>query len=98
MPPAAMRLLASFMICARPRLLAGEEQLAEFLQHRLDLVEGAFGPDTMTASVPSVAPVMPPLTGASTQPILALRELGLRDAAAPPGPSSTVDHRRTFEP
>ena len=57
-----------------------------------------FGHDTMTASVPAFAPVMPPLTGESTQPIWRSASLPATSVATP-GP--VVDRSiisRTFEP
>ena len=74
------------------------EQLAERAEQWLDLPVCGAGQDTITASVPALAPVTPPLTGASTQ---AIRRSASWPATslATPGPvverSMTV---RTVEP
>ena len=63
---AASRLFASFMTCAWPAPSPQKNTLPKFLSTASSFVKTGLGPDTMTASVPSFAPFMPPLTGTST--------------------------------
>ena len=59
------KLLASFMVCAMPGFSPMTKTLPKTLSASLTTSTSAFGPDTMTASVPLLAPPTPPLTGES---------------------------------
>ncbi len=65
MAVAERKLLASFMVCAMPGLWPITNTLPSTASASLTTSMSACGPDTMTASVPLVAPPTPPLTGES---------------------------------
>ena len=64
---AERKLLASFIACARPGLVAHPTAaIAEAGEHRLDRAHASSVPAYITASVRARAPAAPPDTGAST--------------------------------
>ena len=65
MAVAERKLLASFMVCAMPGLWPMMKTLPNTASASLTTSMSACGPDTMTASVPLLAPPTPPLTGES---------------------------------
>jgi hypothetical protein len=66
---AASRLLASLAVCAMPGFSPAKNSLPKVFIIGSISPKIFFGQDTMTASVPALAPVTPPLTGESTQPM-----------------------------
>ena len=63
---AERKLLASFMVCAMPGLSPMMNTRPKTESASLTTSTSACGPDTMTASVPLLAPPTPPDTGEST--------------------------------
>ena len=82
---AASRLFASFATCARPAFSPTRNSLPKFLRIGSAMSVAAFGPETMTARVPSLAPFIPPLTGASTHEMSRSRS-AFETCVATPGP------------
>ena len=65
MAVAERKLLASFMVCAMPGLWPITNTVPNTASASFTASMSACGPDTMTASVPLLAPPTPPLTGES---------------------------------
>ncbi len=65
MAVAERKLLASFMVCAMPGLSPMTNTRPNTESASFTTSMSACGPDTMTASVPFLAPPTPPLTGLS---------------------------------
>ena len=65
MAVADKKLLASFMVCPEPGFSPMKNTLPMLSSAGLTASASAFGPDTITASVPFSAPPTPPLTGLS---------------------------------
>ena len=66
MAVADRKLLASFMVCAEPGFSPMKNTLPITPSADFTVSKSAFGPDTITASVPFSAPPTPPLTGQSS--------------------------------
>ena len=62
---AERKLFASFMVCAMPGFSPMMKTLPNTASTSFTKSISAFGPETMTASVPFLAPPTPPLTGQS---------------------------------
>jgi hypothetical protein len=95
---AARRLLASFALWASPGFSPVKKILPKVRSTGSISPKTGLGQDTMTASVPALAPVTPPLTGASTQP---MRRSASWPATSVATPGPVVERsiiRRTFEP